>query len=241
MGGRCLGLTTFFGDLGVILPRFHVQHLMQQRVGFVFDGSAAVDRGVHALSIAIAFYPVDDIQASLSASLAARLVNAFDLQGFKEALHRRVVPCIRASAHRDRHAESGGQILMCVTGVLTCLCPNAAAVQTRACIASAHCVTLGRQKSALIRSDIGQPTIRRLARWRIATRNGQPSTVATNVISPIHAWFSWQPSKRRSSKFGATGRTCAESRVTRYGRLWTGRKPCRCSLPRTRSALTTRP
>ncbi|KWN79804.1 hypothetical protein WM23_22415 [Burkholderia ubonensis] len=41
--------------------------------------------------------------------------------------------------------------------------------------------------SALIRSDIDQPTMRRLARSRIAARYNQPSPVLTKVMSLTQA------------------------------------------------------
>lgn len=71
------------------LPVFHVRHVMERWGEFRIRQGEAVD-------------PVDDIQASLSLSLVARLVNAFDLQSLEEALLRCVVPRVETPAHRFR-------------------------------------------------------------------------------------------------------------------------------------------
>jgi transposase InsO family protein len=70
-------------------------------------------------AIVIPFDPVHDVQARLGPRFIVRLVNPFYLQRLKEALHRRIVPGIGASAHRHRHAEVCGQLPVRPAGMFT--------------------------------------------------------------------------------------------------------------------------
>lgn len=72
-----------------------------------------------ALPIVVALDPVDDIQTSLSARFVANLIDSLDFQGFEEALHRRVVPGVSATAHRNVDLEVGGQFSVRAACILT--------------------------------------------------------------------------------------------------------------------------
>ena len=82
------------------------------------DWGAVSGRGVKPLAIVISLYPVNDIQASLGSRFVTCLVDALDLQGLKEALHRCIVPGIGTPTHRHRHAEGRGQLPVSPAGIL---------------------------------------------------------------------------------------------------------------------------
>jgi len=56
-----------------------------------------------------AFDPFNNVESGLGSGFVSELMDALDLQGLEEALHRCIIPAVDPAAHRLQHAEIGDQ------------------------------------------------------------------------------------------------------------------------------------